>query len=132
MDFSISLNILGVGDGYCYDETNNVECNYDGGDCCLSSPNTDNCSDCSCHFLGPCLNGTHSLIGNGVCNDVTNIALCMFDGLDCCGFDFNNNDGVYFYDFEFEVDDSTCTECSCHSMYLSISVRSWNFKDGGS
>ena len=154
------------GDGYCHDELNNLECTYDGGDCCLSSPNTDYCSDCSCHFLGTCLNGTHSLIGNGICNDVTNIALCsydggdcclsspnieycaectcfsedtcssysnligngicndetnvaacMFDGLDCCGFD-SDNDGVYYYDYEFEVDDSTCTECSCHGMYL--------------
>ena len=23
-----------VGDGICNDETNNLECNYDGGDCC--------------------------------------------------------------------------------------------------
>ena len=23
-----------VGDGVCNDETNNAECNYDGGDCC--------------------------------------------------------------------------------------------------
>ena len=41
-----------VGNGYCNDETNNVDCNYDGGDCCLSSPNTDSCSDCVCSTTG--------------------------------------------------------------------------------
>ena len=24
-----------VGDGFCDDETNNEDCNFDGGDCCL-------------------------------------------------------------------------------------------------
>ena len=105
----ISLEFLGVGDGYCYDETNNVECNYDGGDCCLSSPNTDYCSNCTstmCHLFGTCLAGTHPLIGNGVCNDATNIAECMFDGLDCCS------------GYGFGVVTTDCTECSCHGMYL--------------
>ena len=38
--------------GYCNDETNNADCNYDGGDCCLSSPNTDLCSECVCSTTG--------------------------------------------------------------------------------
>lgn len=37
-----------VGDGYCNDETNNEECNYDGGDCCGSCINTLYCSECQC------------------------------------------------------------------------------------
>ena len=37
-----------VGDGYCDDVTNNVECNYDGGDCCLDPVNTQYCSECQC------------------------------------------------------------------------------------
>ena len=41
-----------VGDGYCHDETNNPDCNYDGGDCCLSSQNTDHCSECLCSTTG--------------------------------------------------------------------------------
>ena len=39
-----------VGDGVCNDETNNAECDYDGGDCC---PNP-------------------SIVGDGICNDETN------------------------------------------------------------
>ena len=41
-----------VDNGYCNDETNNADCNYDGGDCCLSSPYTDHCSDCACSISG--------------------------------------------------------------------------------
>ena len=36
-----------VGDGYCHDELNNLDCSYDGGDCCVNV-NTDYCSECSC------------------------------------------------------------------------------------
>ena len=102
----ISAVIQLVGDGYCYDETNNLECNYDGGDCCLSSPNTDYCSNCTCNLLETCLAGTHPFVGNGICNDETNIAECMFDGLDCCS------------GYGFEVVTTDCTECSCHGMYI--------------
>ena len=38
-----------VGNSFCDDETNNVECNFDGGDCCGTSVNMDNCLDCACH-----------------------------------------------------------------------------------
>jgi hypothetical protein len=41
-----------IGDGYCHDDINNQECGYDGGDCCLSSVNTDYCSNCSCSGNG--------------------------------------------------------------------------------
>ena len=37
-----------MGDGYCDDVTNNIECNYDGGDCCLDPVNTQYCSECQC------------------------------------------------------------------------------------
>ena len=104
--------------GFCNDEANTPDCNYDGGDCCLSYPNKEYCIHCTCHLLETCLAGTHPLIGNGICNDVTNIAECSFDGLDCCGFDINGN-GEYNYDYEFEVDTSACTECICHGMYMS-------------
>ena len=36
-----------VGDGFCNDETNNADCNHDGGDCCVNV-NKDVCSDCDC------------------------------------------------------------------------------------
>ena len=38
-----------VGNGYCNDEANIVECNYDGGDCCGVCGNKDYCVECLCH-----------------------------------------------------------------------------------
>ena len=40
-----------VGDAICHDETNHLGCNYDGGDCCVNV-NTDSCSDCNCLASG--------------------------------------------------------------------------------
>ena len=37
-----------VGDGYCDDDTNNYQCDFDGGDCCLDPPMTDYCVECLC------------------------------------------------------------------------------------
>ena len=37
-----------IGDGYCDDVTNNQYCNYDGGDCCGATINTQYCSECQC------------------------------------------------------------------------------------
>ena len=74
-----------VGNGFCNDETNNPECNYDGGDCCAMNANTNSCSECNCHFIETCIGGYHPLVGNGFCNDDTNIAECDYDGGDCCG-----------------------------------------------
>ena len=41
-----------VGDGYCDDETNTEVCDYDGGDCCVTDPNTEYCSQCLCVTSG--------------------------------------------------------------------------------
>ena len=87
-----------VGNGFCNDETNNADCNYDGGDCCGSCINTDYCSQCVC--LGEITgNGIPNLlVGDGFCNDETNNADCDYDGGDCCGSCVLNNQ---------------CTECAC-------------------
>ena len=76
-----------IGDGYCNDEVNILDCGYDGGDCCGSCINTDLCTNCSC--LGSIIdNGIpNALVGNGFCNDITNIQQCNYDGGDCCGPD---------------------------------------------
>jgi hypothetical protein len=74
-----------VGNGFCNNETNNADCNYDGGDCCATNVNTTACSECVCHLLETCAAGYHTLVGNGFCNDDTNIAECDYDGGDCCG-----------------------------------------------
>ena len=37
-----------IADGYCDDANNNIQCSYDGGDCCDPDANTNYCDDCSC------------------------------------------------------------------------------------
>ena len=72
-----------IGNGYCNDETNNAECNYDGGDCCGTCVVTQYCSDCQC--LGEVTgNGLRNALGNGYCDDETNNEDCNYDGGDCC------------------------------------------------
>ena len=77
-------NVALVGNGLCNDETNNPDCNYDGGDCCAMNANTNSCSECVCHLIETCAAGYHPLVGNGFCNDDTNIAECNYDDGDCC------------------------------------------------
>ena len=100
--FSFSVpgcdNVALVGNGFCNDETNNEDCNYDSGDCCVLNANTDSCSDCVCHLIETCAAGYHPLVENGFCDDGTNIAECDYDGGDCCGYSINSE---------------YCTECTC-------------------
>ena len=94
-----------VGDGLCNDETNNPDCNYDGGDCCGSCVVTEQCSECQC-LGGIDGNGVSSpSIGDGYCQDGNNNAACNYDGFDCCGT---------------AVTAEHCMECLCHSMYFYI------------
>ena len=44
-----SPNTHWIGDGYCDDETNNAGCNFDAGDCCGITVNTEWCTDCICY-----------------------------------------------------------------------------------
>ena len=37
-----------VGDGYCHDEANKIQCAFDGGDCCYSCVNKEFCKQCLC------------------------------------------------------------------------------------
>ena len=41
-------NAAWTGDMYCDDINNNMECGYDGGDCCGTNVNTDYCEICGC------------------------------------------------------------------------------------
>ena len=59
-----------VGDGICDDITNIIECDYDGGDCCMSDIDTQYCTKCSCHVM--LCNSTMEWIGDGFCDDATN------------------------------------------------------------
>ena len=87
-----------IGDGFCNDETNNADCNYDGGDCCVNV-NTDHCIECICYYEDNCVLGyTPTVVGDGFCNDETNNANCNYDGGDCC----------------VNVNADHCTECKCY------------------
>ena len=61
-----------VGDGYCNDETNNIHCDFDGGDCCYSCVSTLFCTDCKCLTGNPEKEINHLLIGDGFCHDEIN------------------------------------------------------------
>ena len=37
-----------IGNEVCNDETNNEDCNYDGGDCCESCVAMEECTECAC------------------------------------------------------------------------------------
>ena len=78
-----------VGDGFCNDETNNPDCNYDGGDCCGSCVVTEHCTDSQCLGGETGNDIPNALIGNGFCNIETNNAECNYDGGDCCGPDIS-------------------------------------------
>ena len=86
-----------MGNGFCNNETNNPDCNYDGGDCCATNVNTNTCSECACLLIETCAAGYHPLVGNGFCNDETNIAGC-YDGGDCCLMNVNTE---------------SCSDCNC-------------------
>ena len=41
-----------IGDGICHDEANDIEHNFDHGDCCRTDVPKDHCSDCLCSENG--------------------------------------------------------------------------------
>jgi len=77
----------------------NMECSYDGEDCCGPNVNTQYCTECSCQdpnggnggsstttsanstTTGGCNSGW---IGNNYCDDINNNMGCTYDGGDCC------------------------------------------------
>ena len=100
-----------VGDGSCDDNNNNLDCNYDGGDCCGANVNTVFCTECLCLEGGggssggiTTTSGTTSSVGcnqwfgDGYCDDANNNLDCNYDGGDCCGSNVNT---------------LFCSECQC-------------------
>ena len=87
-------NVALVSNGFCNDETNNPDCNYDSGDCCGYDINSEHCTECTCFHQETCIAAscwsqllagvTHAFVDDGVCNDETNNAACNYDGGDCC------------------------------------------------
>ena len=90
---------------FLYDETNNVACNYDGGECCVMNANTVYCSECACHLIDTCAAGYHPSVGNGLCDDETNVVECEYDGGDCCGYIINSEH---------------CIECTCFHQEMCL------------
>ena len=84
-----------VGNGFCNDEANNENCNYDNGDCC-GCVVTNHCVECACLDANNTVQ--NALVGDGVCNDEINNVECSFDGGDCCNSDANMD---------------SCTSCVC-------------------
>ena len=105
-----------VGDGFCHDETNNLHCAFDRGDCCgTTCINTDYCEDCIC-LTGYINNvNANALVGNGYCDDSTNNANCNFDGGDCCGSCVNKE---------------YCKRCECFNETAIIGIPNALVGDG--
>ena len=99
-----------IKNGFCNDESNNEDCDYDGGDCCGFCIAKDHCSECACiadgspdSYANVWLHGlSNILVGNGFCNDETNKEDCDYDGGDCCASNIQKD---------------YCSECSCHGKY---------------
>ena len=100
-----------IGDGFCDDINNNLDCTYDGGDCCGANVITQYCAECLCLDVGgggsggtnapsrtTSSGGCNQYIGDGFCDDINNNLDCTYDGRDCCGANVNTQ---------------YCTECLC-------------------
>jgi hypothetical protein len=104
-----------VGNGFCNDDTNVAECDFDGGDCC-GCVITEHCEACAC--LDNITSGeiTNPFVGNNICNDETNNLNCNYDNGDCCGYSINSE---------------YCTECTCfHNETCSAGVTHAFVGDG--
>ena len=55
-EFASSFFYLGcdiAGDGHCDDSTNEPQCDFDGGDCCLPNKTMEYCQVCLCYAENP-------------------------------------------------------------------------------
>lgn len=122
-----------VNDGFCDDGSNIAECDYDGGDCCLSTINNLFCDVCICHETGimastipptttsqpwweveaVCHTHRIEMIGDGYCDDFNMNSECQFDGGDCC--DENAN---FDYCLICECETQSSLECTSHTHWV--------------
>ena len=93
----MSQPISALGDGFCDDDLNTLECHYDKGDCCGTCPDFSLCEECVCYkLLNLCQFA--EWVGDGICDDVTNNLNCDFDRGDCC---------------DPQGDFTLCSKCEC-------------------
>ena len=83
-----------LGDGFCDDEANTSECDYDLEDCCQMASDRNHCTNCTC-FVSPtkfelyqeqnCQNYVQTnFLGDGICDLSNNVPEHFFDIGDCC------------------------------------------------
>ena len=79
------------GNGKCDDDNNNVECQWDGGDCCGCFVQKGFCTECQCKDQAmlamqdsPDWCCVQSKLNDGICHPENNIEGCFYDSLDCC------------------------------------------------
>ena len=87
-----------IGNGWCQDEYNIEDCDWDGGDCCPNTcppgvklrPNTVWTYECAWKAPYNCKDpynhectGSNNQIGDGVCRRDLNVPECHYDGGDC-------------------------------------------------
>ena len=101
-------NPVALGDGYCHDELNTADCNFDNNDCCKNPVFSNVCTKCECRnkeSTGYVELERHvqecpydeNIQNNGICNDESNIPECSYDFGECCG----------------AIDLTYCDECQC-------------------
>jgi len=106
-----------IKDGFCDDQNNNFDCDYDGGDCCNANASHEFCTDCQCLTPdgttmpdifpdGWCKSFNPNWIGDGFCDDDHNNPSCKYDQGDCC----NSNASHEF-----------CTICLCLDPLYTVS-----------
>ena len=76
-----------VANGVCNDESNNAECNFDGGDCTTNTSTTIQATTTGQGTTNPTTAGgcNTGWIGDTYCDDINNNMDCSYDGGDCCG-----------------------------------------------
>ena len=118
--------IIFLGDGYCDDEANNMNCLFDKGDCCLYNNLIafTLCSDChclvnisetvnnfDCFQLVESVTLTNGNVGDGKCDQAFNNVDYFFDAGDCCMSENAENCIVSnFYCEEDTLGDGVCQD----------------------
>jgi len=105
-----------INDGVCDDENNNMDCFYDGRDCCRQRPGWNaRCTVCKCKRKG--LKDTREVIADGYCDDFNNNPKSLFDGGDCC----LRRESTW---------NKYCTYCACITPLVSQSCNWETVNDG--
>ncbi len=67
-----------LSDGFCDDITNNPECLYDGGDCCVAQTDCSYCFNCTCHRMSK---GCNTVQTNQFGNKEKALTICNQKGI---------------------------------------------------